>query len=145
MSHSAVGILRSSLALVVVVVGACRGATQTGVSVPPPPCSGTIPVQVASVAKPEISWTPGCGMTNVVVSRDAATSTEAPLWAFSVPENIRFGPKIVYGTAPRGATVWAGPQSLIVGGRYRVTVEYVVGGDAVAASGTTTFTLWLPD
>lgn len=145
MSHSARRTVRPSLAAALVMVAACGGATQTGVAVPPPPCSGSIPVQVASATKLEISWTPACGITNVVVTREGALSTEAPMWAFSVPENIRFGPKIVYGTAPRGANVWAGPRSLIVGVPYRVTIEYVVGGDAVAASGTTTFTLWPPD
>lgn len=137
-------IRRSSIALVLLAVAGCHDAAEPLVTVRPPACSGAIPVQIASLEKPEIAWTPACGITNLAVRRAGAPSTEAPLWAFSVPENERVGPKIVYGTAPRGANVW-GPQPLVVGESYIVTVEYLLGGDAVSATGSAQFKWWLPD
>jgi hypothetical protein len=49
------------------------------------------------------------------------------------------GPRVIYGLTPRGATADHAAQPLVHGVTYRVTVQYVVGGDAVAASGTEVF------
>ncbi|HEX8849621.1 MAG TPA: hypothetical protein VF761_08825 [Gemmatimonadaceae bacterium] len=93
-----------------------------------------------SGSTPEFSWTPGCGITRLTVQHVSATVEPDPwMWTISVPERTPVGPKIVYGQAPRGATVAVGPKPLVHGEVYRVTAEVVVGGDVVSASGWTQF------
>jgi len=67
------------------------------------------------------------------------------VWSFTVSEQSPVGPGVVYGKSPRGATVWAGPESLAVSKMYHVAVTYTVGGDVAVASGGATFTWFPPD
>ncbi|HEX2781097.1 MAG TPA: hypothetical protein VHM30_16475 [Gemmatimonadaceae bacterium] len=129
-----------------VALAACKDSTATSFAYPPP-CTGSVPVTMTTVSgKPAFAWTPNCGMTALVVTREPAPpGGEPPVWAFDVPMNEPFGPVVPYGTAPRRANVYAGPASLTLGTKYRVTVEYVVGGDVLSAHGSTTFTWYPPD
>ena len=56
------------------------------------------------------------------------------------PEALLIAPSITYGVTPRGATAPHAAVTLVHGLTYRVSVAYVVGGDAVAASGQGIFT-----
>lgn len=102
-------------------------------------------MQVSYAPTLRFSWSPACGMSSLSVTevRDPLSSFMNVVWAFNVPENAPVGPGILYGSAPRNATVWAGPQALEVGTQYEVTVLYTVGGDVVSARGSAVFT-WYP-
>jgi hypothetical protein len=134
--------LHATLA-VALLLGACKSEV---VFVPPPPCDGPLQVTVDGTAARRISWIPNCGITHLTVRHESATVEPDPwMWSFTVPENAPVGPALVYGKAPQHATVFVEPKPLTPGEVYSVTVSYVVGGDVVAATGTTSFTWWPPD
>lgn len=130
----------------VLLLAGCQDSTATSFSYPPP-CSGEVSLKVVSLSgSPAFTWTPNCGMTDLTVTREPApVGGEDPVWAFEVPMNAPFGPVVAYGAAPQRARVLAGPGSIAIGVPYRVTVEYVVGGDAVSARGSATFTWYGSD
>jgi hypothetical protein len=125
-----------------IILAACRG---TGPETYPEGCSGSIQLSVRSSAEPTFDWSPRCGISSLTVIAVAATPSapEEAVWGFLVPEQSPLGPTVAYGKAPSRADVWAGPEVLAVGGRYRVVVQYTVGGDVAIASGEATF-IWFP-
>jgi hypothetical protein len=110
------------------------------------PCSGSIQLGLRSEPL-RFVWSPHCGISSLTVAEVPATpeGAERVVWGLDVPEETPLGPGVAYGHAPTRAEVWAGPEPLAVGERYRVTVAYVVGGDVVTASGQLTFTWFPPD
>jgi hypothetical protein len=129
-------------AIVTLLAGACDGTGPEFVE----PCSGTI--QIGLRYEPfAFDWSPRCGISSLTVTALPATpeGAERIVWAFEVPERTPLGPTVTYGEAPSRANVWAGPELLVNGVRYRVAVAYLVGGDVVTASGELTFTFFLPD
>jgi hypothetical protein len=129
-------------AILALLASACDG---TGPE-PVEPCSGAIQLGLRSEPLAFV-WSPHCGITSLTVTALPATSegAERPVWGFQVPEQTPLGPGVPYGEAPDRAHVWAGPEPLVIGARYRVAVAYVVGGDVVTASGQLTFTWFPPD
>ena len=129
-------------AIVGLLAGSCDGTGPEVVE----PCSGAI--QPSLRYEPlAFEWSPPCGISSLTLTALPATpeGAERTVWAFQVPEDTPVGPAVTYGEAPSGATVLAGPEPLVNGRRYRVAVRYIVGGDAVAASGDLTFTWFPPD
>ena len=121
---------------------ACTEATE-----PPASCTEDIVVSVATEAIPRITWTPECGVSELVVTTvpTAAPEEARTVWGFSVPEHSPIGPVVTYGTSPAKATEWTAPEPLVIGEVYRVRVAYTVGGDVLVAAGETTFTWYPPD
>lgn len=130
-------------AICAIVVAGCRGTSPD----PPEGCSGPIDVAVLSDVPPRFSWSPHCGISFLTVSAvaEAPGATEEPVWGFHLPEASPVGPTVAYGAAPSRATVWTGPEGLVIGRRYRVFLGYTVGGDVLAGSGALTFTWFPPD
>ncbi len=130
------------IAVVAILSLGCRGTAPE----PPEACLGSI--QLGLRYEPlAFDWSPRCGISTLTVTTVPATPGEAEqlVWAFNVPEQSPVGPAVAYGEAPSRANVWAGPEPLVIGKRYRVTVRYIVGGDGVAASGELTFPWFPPD
>lgn len=114
---------------------------------PPVPCSGEIPVTVATTTEVRFSWTPRCGISRVAVTAlaDEPGEEERIVWLFTVAEERPIGPPVTYGESPPGATVWVEPEGLELGEPYRVEVMLTVGGDVLVASGESDFTWFPPD
>jgi hypothetical protein len=89
-------------------------------------CSGTkVIVNVATGPVPIYTWSPSCGVSALMVSRE---SGGAALWTVSgtsSTENpILSG--VQYGRTPPQARTVAGPEELQSGVRYRITVSRLV-------------------
>jgi hypothetical protein len=107
----------------------------------PDPCSGPVQVSVAAGVAPVISWSPDCGISELVVSAVAASrAEEVPVWAFTVSEQEPVASGVTYGKAPARATTWHAAEDLVVGTTYRASVIYTVGRDVQVAGGAATFT-----
>jgi hypothetical protein len=106
----------------------------------PVPCHGDLVVSVIRGPVPRFTWLPGCSATSLSVAEAVNTPGGQPklMWAFTDPYG--FVPAIQYSAAPPHADVWVAPAALTSGTTYRVTVEYVLGGDVLTSSGETTFT-----
>jgi hypothetical protein len=105
------------------------------------PCDGSINVSVALGAQPTFAWAPACGISGLTVTA-LPTNTgeqETVVWGITASEQYPVGPPITYGIKPRFADLRTGPQALVSGRTYRVTVRYTVGGDVVTAGGSLTF------
>lgn len=131
-------------AVLTIILAACRGTAPESY---PEGCSGPIQLGVLSGAQPTFDWSPRCGISALTITGVATTpgGPEEPVWGFQVPEQSPLGPTVAYGDAPSRADVWAGPEVLAIGARYRVVIRYTVGGDVVTASGEATFTWFPPD
>lgn len=106
----------------------------------PDPCSGPLQVSVAAGVTPTISWSPNCGISQVVVSTATVSpAQEVTVWAFSVSEQQPVASGLTYGKAPKRATVWQAPQALVTGTTYRARVIQTVGQDVQVAGGSATF------
>ena len=70
----------------------------------------------------------------------ASGASAVQVWLLTAPEQTPIGPSITYGVTPRGATASRAAVPLVHGLTYRVSLAYVVGGDAIAASGQQIFT-----
>ena len=110
-------------------------------------CNGPLEVGITGTTRLTFTWSPRCGISDLSVAAVPSTPGGADelVWGFRVPERSPLGPLVRYGDSPDRATVWSGPQPLVYGRRYRVSVAYIVGGDVSIASGTTTFVWWAPD
>ena len=126
-----------------IVVAACSGTEPEH----PEGCVGSVQVGVRSEPTPTFEWSPRCGISALTVTAvvGPADVPEDPVWGFHVPEESPLGPGVAYGEAPSRAHVWAGPETLDIGARYRVTVVYTVGGDVVSGGGEATFVWFPPD
>ena len=128
---------RRSRALAVLLSGllGCRDATA------PAACDGALDVQVSPGITPTISWSPKCGISELVVFGESpnAVVPGPVLWRFTVSELAPLGPGVRYGSTPHAATESTPAQPLRAGTTYHVMVMYVVGGDGIAAQGTRTF------
>src|SRR5689334_13388045 len=75
----------------------------------PAACDGKLDVLVSPGATPTFSWSPKCGISELLVFKEPAPFTageyEFLVWRFTVPELTPIGPGVRYGNAPRGATV----------------------------------------
>lgn len=134
--HAIVAVAAGALALV-----ACRDSTG------PSPCDGVIQVSVTYGDLPTFTWAPRCGITNLAVTIIPANPTDPPpvVWGVTFSELAPVGPGITYGEAPKGAQIWKSPETLSLGTTYGVSVEYLLGGDGLAASGGARFVWWPPD
>jgi hypothetical protein len=132
----------AAVGIFALLAGACDGTGPERVE----PCSGSIQLGLRSEPL-RFVWSPHCGISSLTVTALPAIpeGAERPVWGFHVPEQTPLGPGVTYGEAPTRAQVWVGPEPLAVGGRYRVAVAYLVGGDVVTASGQLTFTWFPPD
>ena len=137
---------RAARALAIAAAGLAAGcddgpAGTDRSSLPPPAlCERTVAVTViGSGDLPTFTWTPACGVTEVVVTREEDGQSVAIMWQVRIPETQPIGPSVRYSQLPpRGETVRAA-QALVRGETYRVAVRTLVGGDVIAAAGTTTF------
>jgi hypothetical protein len=106
-------------------------------------CLGEVPISILStrlVQPVGFEWTPACGVSSLQVTTVPGPGAQPLLvWALSAGETTPIGPRVVYGVTPRGATADHAALPLVHGVTYRVTVQYIVGGDAIAASGTEVF------
>lgn len=119
-------------------IAACDSPT------PPGACSGDIQVGVdqhaLGAAFPVFAWSPHCGVTDIVVTTvGGPEAAEQVLWYVTAAEGTTVASVVTYGATPAHSTTRTGPQPLRAGLQYRVTVQTVVGGDAVAASGEALF------
>lgn len=108
-------------------------------------CLGDVPIEISSSQQaPSVvrfGWSPPCGISTFTVSTVPAPGASAvQVWSLTAPEQAPMGPSIIYGVTPRGATAGRAAVPLVHGLTYRVSVNYVVGGDAIAASGQQVFT-----
>ena len=108
-------------------------------------CLGDVPIEIStsSDATPRLrfDWSPPCGISTLTVSTvPAPGASPVQVWSLDAAEQMPVGPAITYGVTPRGATAPHVALPLVHGLIYRVSVAYVVGGDAIAASGDKLFT-----
>lgn len=108
-------------------------------------CLGDVPIEIStsSEATPQLrfDWSPPCGISTLTVSTvPAPGASPVQVWSLDAAEQMPVGPAITYGVTPRGATAPHVALPLVHGLIYRVSVAYVVGGDAIAASGDKLFT-----
>ncbi len=137
---------RAVRALAIAAAGLAAGCddgptgTDRSAQRPPALCERAVAVSViGSGDLPTFTWTPACGVTEVVVTREENGETVAIMWQVRIPETQPIGPSVRYSQLPsRGETVRAA-QALVRGETYRVAVRTIVGGDLIAATGTTTF------
>ena len=141
MRRQSIARVRASLA-----IGCCSliGCSSMSSAPHPAACIRSVTVTVISsfaTTAPRIGWTPRCGVSNLTVTTvPFPGAAPAVMWGFSTPENAPIGPSVTYGETPEGAVAWPAPQPLVRGTRYRVTVMYTVGGDAITGWGEETFT-----
>jgi hypothetical protein len=130
---------RRSAALTLLLIGllGCHDATA------PAACDGKLDVLVSPGETPTISWSPNCGISELLVFKEPAPFTageiESVVWGFMVSELAPIRPVVRYGDAPRGANVMKAPETLRPGAEYRILVMYTVGGDGVSAMGERIF------
>src|SRR3954465_874142 len=109
----------------------------------PAACDGKLDVLVTPGVTPTFSWSPTCGISELLVFKEPAPFVageyESLLWRFTVSELTPIGPGVRYGNAPRGATVSKTSETLRPGSEYRIVVMYTVGGDRVSATGERIF------
>jgi|SRR5690349_6961061 len=108
-------------------------------------CVGEVPIEISSPreATPGLrfGWSPACGISTLSVSTVPAPGASAvQVWSLTAPEQKPIGPSITYGVTPRGATSLRAAVPLVHGVTYRVSLAYVVGGDAIAGRGEEIFT-----
>jgi hypothetical protein len=135
-------VLRQSLSVIALtfsLLGCSHSPTH------PEGCSGDVDVKVDAerlgAATPVFTWTPRCGASDLTVTTvPAPGAAAAVVWQFIVPENAAMAPPIVFGAAPRNATVSVTPKMLVSGVTYRVNVTTTVGRDVWVGGGSATFT-----
>ena len=107
-------------------------------------CLGDVPIEISSSreATPlRFGWSPPCGVSTLTVSTvPAPGASPVQVWSLTAAEQTPIGPSVTYGVTPRGATAPHAAVPLVHGLTYRVSVAYIVGGDAIAASGQEIFT-----
>ena len=119
----------------------CLSVAAAGCSNPLAPCEGRFDVSVRSTQDPlTASWLPACGINLLTVERRGDASSTVFVWSISTIESgALFGPQITLGQSVAGSTVSGSPTGITPGATYRVTVERVVQGDFVVATGDTDF------
>lgn len=105
-------------------------------------CLGNVPIEINSSAPAlRFEWSPPCGITTLSVSTvPAPGASPVQVWRVDAAEQMPVGPSITYGVTPRGATAPHAAAPLVHGLTYRVSIAYVIGGDAIGASGDKLFT-----
>jgi len=125
------------------IVACAAGLACHDVPLHPQGCSGTIDIQVVqsvSPGRPAFAWSPRCGVTELTVSTVPPLGGAGILvWDIVAPERAPIGPAVTYGVTPQDATVRRAAAELVTGVTYRVGVATIVGGDAIAGSGSATF------
>ena len=107
-----------------------------------PMCSGTLGVTVDPGPVPTFRWSGSCGVTTVTVIR---SGTNQVVWQIeAIDERSPIGDPTHYGRRPSNAKTLVTAAGLEIGAGYRVDVIAIVGGDAIAATGTTMFTFQQP-
>ena len=132
----------SAAALAATAALAC-GDDPSGVgggAAPPTLCGSTVAVSVVGSGDlPTFTWSPACGVSDVVVTREVNGATAEVVWHVRFPELRPVGPSVRYSQLPpRGETVQE-PRTLVRGATYRATVRSIVGGDVIVGGGSTTF------
>lgn len=118
-------------ARLLVTVGALACADPSAPYATAPMCNGAVTVTFSRTER-TIAWSPGCGVSEVVLSDvDAARA----VWGFRVSEARPLRPSLRYGQTPTGAELWAGPFALEAGHRYQIIVAATVGGDVSVGGG----------
>src|SRR5437868_13578658 len=106
-------------------------------------CSGEVPISILSTRLTQpigFEWTSECGVSSLqVMTVPGPGASPVLVWSLSAAETAPMGPRVIYGVTPRGATADHAAQPLVHGVTYRVTVQYVVGGDVVSGSGSEVF------
>ena len=126
-------------------VVACVGLACDSPTKPIMGCMGEVPIEISSPRETtpglRFGWSPACGISTLTVSTVPAPGASAvQVWSLTAPEQTPIGPSITYGVTPRGATSLHPAVPLVHGVTYRVSLAYVVGGDAVAGRGDEIFT-----
>lgn len=124
------------------------GCASVGCDSPTKPlmgCLGDVPIEISSSREVtpglRFRWSPPCGISTLTVSTvPAPGASPVQVWALTAPEQTPIGPSITYGVTPRGATAPHAAVPLVHGLTYRVSVAYIVGGDAIAGTGQELFT-----
>src|SRR2546423_5869513 len=130
---------RSSIAMIISCgTLACNSPTK-----PLEGCIGDIPISLSSSRvspTPRFDWSPRCGISSLTVSTVPGPGAAPVLvWSFSAPEAAPIGPAVTYGVTPDRATAPRAAQPLVHGVTYRVSIQYIVGGDGIAGSGDEIF------
>ena len=133
------GRLVTSAAIVIAGSG-CKGdSTQPDLR---PSCSLSVPevtMGVGAGTTPEFSWTPQCGVSQLVVDELDPTPADNNKWDVGRSRSALLFPPIHYGAPPNGSTIFVPASPLEAGHTYRVTVyEQVTFERSVIASATFT-------
>jgi hypothetical protein len=100
----------TAAAMLLALVG-CGSITAEG-GFPPDACSGSVTVTVGSGTTPEFSWSPSCGVGQLIVSGPTGQNW----WAGP------FRPPVRYGVLPAGAEESSPAEPLVVGKTYKLTL-----------------------
>jgi hypothetical protein len=108
-------------------LGAGTACIDTGPNTPLPDCTPGTAIQVGTGVRPQIQWTPQCGVTSLIVTSAAPLpDTEPPppfLWGVTA-RAANFGPPVRYGTTPPGAYQYYNAAPLVRDSTYRVLLAY---------------------
>jgi hypothetical protein len=102
-------------------------------------CTQSVAVQVTATTRPEVGWTPSCGVHSVTLIQPDTAVFNVPLWSVS-GFGSAFGPPLRYGTGPPGTTVVVMTDSLTPGVRYTVYVSRGFRGAPAGGTDSLTFT-----
>jgi len=82
-------------------LGSCSSGEPTA---PLQPCSGQVEVRVTGGTQGEISWTPRCGVSTIVVNPMPGIGVvQDAMWVISAEAGSLIGPSVRYGKRPAGA------------------------------------------
>jgi len=102
-------------------------------------CTQSVVVQVTATTRPEVGWTPSCGVHSVTLIQPDTAVLNVPLWSVS-GFGSAFGPPLRYGTGPPGTTVVVMTDSLTPGVTYTVYVGRGFRGAPAGGTDSLTFT-----
>jgi hypothetical protein len=101
----------------------------------------TVAVSVSAGLTPRFDWTPQHGITHLAVTSIRSDGQAVMVvWSFSASPLATVGPTVHFGLLPQGATLEGPTLPLVRGTSYRVTLERIIGGDAISVYGAATFT-----
>lgn len=131
-------------AVLVAAAAAFSAACRSAPSLPHPAgCVGQIAISVAIPIEgpaPRLDWLPVCGISELTVTTvPPGGGSGTVVWDVAALDTARIGPPVTIGRAPEGSVVRQEALPLVPGTTYRVVAHYIVGGDAVAGGGETTF------
>jgi len=120
------------------ILAAGCGSDSIAVPEQPAACDGPLAVTVSGGTTPTFSWSPACGVSDLVVVKSTAAG-DSLVWGISAPEAVRFGGPITYGNPPSFVTQSPHAAPLVPNASYHVDVYMTIGLDVVRGSGRKSF------